>query len=92
MSVDQKNNGKEANSASSSFHIIVNGRPRQVDEGLITYSQIAALAFPSDSGSEQFLYSVHYSGPRLPDGTLAEGQSTQLENGMKFDVTKTNRS
>lgn len=92
MNVDQEHNGKEPNSASSSFHIIVNGRPRQVDEGVITYKQIVELAFPNDPNNEQFLFSVHYSAPRSPDGTLAEGQSTQLENGAKFDVSKTNRS
>ena len=91
MSPNQQGNGNEPNSASSSFNIIINGRPHQVNDEQITYSQIVALAFP-DAAGEQFLYSVHYSAPRLSDGTLAEGQSTQLENGMKFDVTKTNRS
>jgi len=77
---------------SSTFHIIVNGRPRIVDDEQISYSQIIELAFPDNPNGEQFLYSVHYVGRCLPDGTLAEGQSVELVNGMKFDVTKTNRS
>jgi len=75
-----------------SFHIIINARPREVSGEQISYSQVVNLAFPDDPSACQFLYSVHYIGPHLPDGTLAEGQSVKLENGMKFDVTKTNRS
>jgi hypothetical protein len=75
-----------------SFHIIVNARPREVTGEQIGYSQVVSLAFPDDSDANQFLYSIHYTAPHLPDGTLAEGQSIKLENGMKFDVTKTNRS
>jgi hypothetical protein len=76
----------------SSFHIIVNARPREVTGERISYGQVVNLAFPDDPSASQFLYSVHYTGPHVPDGTLAEGQSVKLENGMKFDVTKTNRS
>lgn len=76
----------------STFHIIVNARPREVTGERISYSQVVSLAFPDDPTASQFLYSVHYTGPHVPDGTLAEGQSVKLENGMKFDVSKTNRS
>lgn len=76
----------------SSFHIIVNARPREATGESISYAQVVSLAFPDDPNASQFLYSVHYVGPHVPDGTLAEGQSVNLHNGMKFDVTKTNRS
>ncbi|MCK9622900.1 MAG: multiubiquitin domain-containing protein [Methylobacter sp.] len=76
----------------SSFHITVNARQREVAGESITYEQVVALAFPDDPSANQFLYSVHYVGLHMPDGTLATGQSVTLKNGMKFDVTKTNRS
>jgi len=76
----------------NSFHIIVNARPREVTGEQISYSQIVNLAFPDDPSVSEFLFSIHYIAPHIPDGTLAEGQSVKLENGMKFDVTKTNRS
>lgn len=75
-----------------SFNIIVNGRPKKVDYEEITYAQVVALAFPDDPKADQFLYSVQYMGPHTPDGTLAPGQSVPLVNGLKFDVSKTNRS
>lgn len=76
----------------STYHIIVNGRPREVTGEYITYYQVVALAFPHDPAHGQVLYSVHYTGPHVLDGTLAEGQSVKLHNGVKFDVSKTNRS
>lgn len=75
------------------FHIIVNARPKEVTgEEYITYQQVVELAFPGANGAEDILYSVHYTAPRQADGTLAEGQHVKLENGMKFNVSKTNRS
>lgn len=85
--IQNKHDGKP-----STYHIIVNGRPREVIGDSVTYQQVVMLAFPHDPSQEQVLYSVHYTGPHMPDGTLAEGQSVQLHNGVKFDVTKTNRS
>ena len=76
---------------SKPFHIIVNARPREFSGDSITYQQVVSLAFANpDFG--QFLYEVQYTGPHIADGTLAEDQSVQLHNGMKFDVTKTNKS
>ena len=74
----------------SSFHIIVNARAHEVLGPKISYREVVNLAFPGDLG--EILYSVHYVAPKQPDGTLAEGQSVEVENGMKFDVTPTNRS
>lgn len=72
------------------FHIIINARQHEVHGPTITYAQVVNLAFPNST--KDILYSVHYVAPKQPDGTLAEGQSVKLENGMKFDVTPTNRS
>lgn len=74
------------------FHIIVNTRPKEVAGERVSYTQIVELAFPGASGTADVMYAVQYTAPHMPDGTLAEGQSVKLENGMKFDVSKTNRS
>lgn len=74
----------------STFHIIINAREHEVTGPKISYREVVNLAVPGDTG--EILYSVHYVAPRQPDGTLAEGQSVDVENGMKFDVTPTNRS
>lgn len=84
------NEDKNHQNPNKKFHIIINARPHEVDGPQITYREVVNLALPGDSG--EILYSVHYVAPKQPDGTLAEGQHVQLENGMKFDVTPTNRS
>ncbi len=73
------------------FHIIVNARPREVTGEAISYQQVVSLAFPG-ADFAQFEYSVQYTGPHTADGMLVDGQSVKLVNGLKFDVTKTNRS
>ena len=73
------------------FHIIVNARPREVSGERITYKQVVLLAFPN-AEFDKFDFEVHYTGPHVADGSLVEGQSVSLENGLKFDVTRTNKS
>jgi len=73
------------------YRIIVNGRPREVTGEVITYKEVVLLAFPN-AEFDKYEYEVQYSGPTIHDGTLVEGQSVRLENGLKFDVTRTNKS
>ncbi len=70
-------------------NIIINGTPTKFDEDLIFYKQLVELAFPNSADA---VYTVTYSGPQIPDGTLTEGQSLKIRNGVKFVVNKTNRS
>lgn len=72
-------------------NIIVNARPKKFDGDRITYSEVVQLAF-TGSVDPNIVYTVTYVGPQIPDGTLVEGQSVVIRNGMKFDVNKTNRS
>jgi len=72
------------------FHIIINASAFEVPGPRITYRELVNLAFPGDSG--EIIYLIQYVAPHLPDGALLDGESVNLENGMKFDVTLTNRS
>ena len=74
-----------------SKNIIVNSRPRIFVGDVISYSEVVELAYPGDSTSEM-IFTVTYMGPQMPDGTLIEGQSVEIRNGVKFNVNKTNRS
>lgn len=75
------------------FEIIVNARPRPWDEETISFSQVVDLAFPPPYKDTEF-FTVQYShGPKEnPQGTLIEGQSAKVKGGMRFDVTRTDRS
>lgn len=73
------------------IHIFINGRPTHFEGDSISYSDVVALANPSGV-SQDTLFSVKYTGPNMADGSLAEGGSINIKNGMKFDVCRTNRS
>ena len=75
--------------------IIVNGRakpwPKNED---ISFEQVVALAFPNPPSGDGIQFTVQYTrgNGHKPAGTLVEGQSVKVKDGMEFDVTQTNRS
>ncbi|TNE75239.1 MAG: hypothetical protein EP334_10665 [Gammaproteobacteria bacterium] len=72
-------------------HIFINGRPTPYEGDTISYSEVVALANPGGV-PQDILFSVMYTGPNIADGSLANGGSINVVNGMKFDVSRTNRS
>ena len=74
--------------------IIVNGRRKEVDLRRISFEEVVALAFSTPPTGAGVQFTVQYTrGPEhKPSGTLVEGQSVKVKNGMEFDVTPTNRS
>lgn len=73
------------------FQIFVNSRPRKVDGPSISFVQVLQLAGFDTTGQDLGLYDVEWvHGNRA--GTLTSGQSVTLENGMRFDAGKSNRS
>lgn len=74
--------------------IKVNSRERVVDHRVLTYWEVVKLAYPEAEPSEVVIYSIDYaSGPRQnPNGSLVEGQSVTVKEGMKFYVTPTDKS
>lgn len=72
-------------------HIFINGRPTSFEGDTISYAEVVALANPGGV-PEDALFSVKYTGPNIADGSLADGGSIKIVNGMKFDVSRTNRS
>lgn len=76
-----------------SVTIIVNAREYRVDKDKITFDEVVKLAFPTPPGPDT-LYTVSYhKGPeKKPNGTLVEGQSVEVKDGMVFSVSATNKS
>lgn len=74
--------------------IIVNGRKKQVVEIKESFGNIVALAFDSPPTGQNILFTVTYRNgpPKNPEGTLIEGQSVKIKNGMIFNVTATDKS
>jgi hypothetical protein len=73
------------------FHIFVNTKPRTVPGPSISFEKVLELAGINLAGQDPNLYDVEWVlGHRT--GTLSPGQSVPLENGMRFDAGKSNRS
>ena len=73
--------------------IIVNTREYQVEKGKISFDQVVKLAYPQPPGQDT-VYTVSYTkgNESKPTGTLVEGESVEVKDGMVFSVTATNRS
>lgn len=73
--------------------IIVNGREKQFPKEEISFAEVVALAFDTPPSSDT-LYTVTYKRGHgsKPEGTLVEGQSVKVKDGMIFNVTATNKS
>jgi hypothetical protein len=75
--------------------IIVNGRERSWPKNTdITYTEVVSLAFENPPTGDGVQITVQYTRGEghKPSGTLVEGQSVKVKDGMVFDVTATNRS
>ena len=73
--------------------IIVNGREKRVAKEEISFLEVVALAFDTPP-SKETMYTVTYRRGQddKPEGTLVEGQSVKVKDGMIFNVTATNKS
>lgn len=73
------------------FQIFVNTAPHKVPAPEISFEKILELAGFPTVGVDLGLYDVDYKhGNHL--GSLTPNKTVQLENGMKFDAGKSNRS
>lgn len=75
------------------FTIIVNGREKVVTTKEISFAQVVALAnLPS---GPNIVYTVTYrrgGEGNKPEGTLVEGETVKVKEGMIFNVTATDKS
>jgi hypothetical protein len=73
------------------FQIFINTKPRKVNGPTISFEQVLQEAGFNLAGQDPNLYEVEWvHGNRA--GTLSPGQTVPLENGMRFDAGKSNRS
>jgi len=74
--------------------IIVNTRPKAVIKQEFTFMEIVALAFDSIPTSSNITFTITYrKGPdHKKEGTLVEGESIKIKEGMIFNVTATDKS
>lgn len=74
--------------------IIVNGKRRRVTGPQLAFEELIQLAFDPPPTGEFICFTVTYRGGPCsnPEGSLLEGQSVTITEGMVFNVTATDKS
>ncbi|HKY09691.1 MAG TPA: multiubiquitin domain-containing protein, partial [Candidatus Binatia bacterium] len=74
--------------------IIVNGREKEWAKKKISFEEVVAIAFPVPPAGQCIVYTVtyHQGPPHRPEGTLTEGDSVKVRDGMVFNVRFTDKS
>lgn len=74
--------------------VLVSGRPKHVNKTTLTYQEVVRLYAPEGPFGENIVYTVDYLNgpPENPEGSLVEGQSVVVRNGMRFNVARTDKS
>ena len=72
----------------STTQIIVNGRSRTVTSKSVSYEDVVKLAY--ENPPRQLLTLTFYRGPfRKSEGSLTPGETTNVKDGMVFNVADT---
>jgi hypothetical protein len=76
------------------FTVFVNGRQKVVTSERLSFDQIVALAFDTPPSGPNILFTVTFrkGDDEKKEGTLVEGQTVKIKDGMIFNVTATDKS
>ncbi len=85
-------NAEHAPGQNKTYDIVVNGRPRQVTKHKLTYLEVVHLAYPGEQPTDQIVFTVTYSNPHGKDGSMVEGDTVVIKDGIIFNVRKTDKS
>ena len=74
--------------------IIVEGTPHEWPKGEISYDEVVTLEVPSHTPESNILYSVGYERGKgnKPEGSLSQGSTVKVKEGMIFHVSETGQS
>jgi hypothetical protein len=74
--------------------IFVNGRPKTVDKGKLSFEEVVKLAFPTPPTGDNIIFTVTYRKARgnRHDGILHPGQQVEIKEDTTFNVRFTDKS
>ena len=74
------------------YTIIVNGREKVVTTKELSFSEIVALSGLPSGPNTVFTVTYRRGEGHKPEGTLVEGETVKVKDGMVFNVTATDKS
>lgn len=74
--------------------IVVNGRQKEVTAKELSFVDVVRLAFEDAVFNDTTVYTVTYKRGHgnKPEGTLVEGDTVKVKEGMIFNVARTDKS
>lgn len=77
-----------------SIEIVVNGREVVVDDKIVAFAQLVAIAYPGEAQASNIVYSITFRGAasKPHSGELAAGGSVEVKKGSIFNVVRTIQS
>ena len=74
--------------------VIVNGRKKEVKERTLSFDEIVGIAFDPVPTGPNIMFTITYKhGPHAnPEGSLQEGGTIKIKEGIIIDVTPTDKS
>lgn len=72
--------------------IIINAEPFEVTEKRLTFRELCLLAFPDGQFGDNVAWTVTYSDPHGPEGSMVDGDSIKVKKGMVFNVGRSDKS
>ncbi len=81
-------------SSKRTITIVVNGREQTIDDKDLTFAEVVALAFDPVPTGPNVGFTVTYrrGHGNKPEGSMVEGDSVKVKDGMIFNVTPTDKS
>lgn len=91
---NSQENKPEGPGKNKEFKIIVNGREKVVTARELSFAEVVALAFDTPPSGQNIVFTITYrrGEGNKPEGTLVEGETVKIKEGMIFNVTATDKS
>ncbi len=91
---DSQENKHNGHGQEKDFTIIVNGQQEVVSKKELSFAEVVALAFENPPTGPNIVFTITYRRGHgdKPEGTLVEGCSVKIKEGMIFNVTATDKS
>lgn len=86
--------GNKGDQSSKFTTVIVNGRQKETAAKELSFQDVARLAFDDAVFNDVTIYTITFKRGHgnKPEGTLVEGESVKVKEGMIFNVARTDKS